>query len=604
MAVDARWESGGKTLAFRRVVGRLLGLGHDEIARAAAMGRRRHAMICGTVAAGLLALTLACAGGLAFARYELARNDALLDRTLAHVSALTRTAVAGSNSIGLPRSLSLLILETAERLHRNLSGLGHDTMDLRLHKALTLIDFARLHGVLGSIELERARATEANRLLQGLAAELPGNPTWQLDLSIAHDRLGDLLQDQGKFNETLTNYRASREIIQDLAADPKYADRQRELLVKMGDVSTALGFLNEALASYDESLAIAWRLVGDEPRKTSWQHGLLLSHAKKGDVLQLQGHFDEALASYLGSRAVAERLVAADPDNIEGQRGLAAVHFKIGELLALQDRSDDALASYRASNAIAWYFDIVDPGNPDWQRNLGVSHARIGSMLEARNDLVAALAEYRAARLIAARFAAGDPDNVTWQRNLGLAHEQIGDVLQSLGDLAGALKAHEERRAIISRFSTADPRNVAWQYELGVSHARIGSVQEARGDFAAAVQEYEACLAIAKRIADVDRGNAQAQRNLAASYGKLASAYHRLGKTGQALAKLRQGREMMAGLLETAPGIKLWADGLALFDNRIVALQGRAPIAVPPTGASAIDARMTISTAVAAPHYQ
>ena len=122
VAADARREGSSKTLAFRRVVGRLLGLGHDEIARAAAMGRRRHAMIRGTVAAGLLALTLACAGGLAFARYELARNDALLDRTLAHVSALTRTAVASSNSIGLPRSLSLLMTTRQSTLLRRSSS--------------------------------------------------------------------------------------------------------------------------------------------------------------------------------------------------------------------------------------------------------------------------------------------------------------------------------------------------------------------------------------------------------------------------------------------------------------------------------------------------
>jgi tetratricopeptide (TPR) repeat protein len=595
-AADARLEGDGETRAIEKVVTGLLGLSGEEVARAA-VAHRRHVMISRTVAAGLLAFTLACAG-LGFARYELARNDALRDRTLAHVSELARKAVAASKAIGLPRSFSLLVVDAAEGLHRDIAGLGHDTTDLRLHKALMLIDFARVHGALADNELNYARASEAGRLLWGLADELPGNPSWQLDLSIAYERLGDLLQAQGRFTEAAADYRAGREIIEDLSADLSSADRQRELFIKMGDMDIARGFLNEALASYDESLAIAWRLAAEEPGNTRWQHGLAQSHAKMGDVLRLQGSFDEALASYAASRAVAEGRVAAHPGDSEGQRGLAAAYFKIGEVLALQERPDEALASYRASNAIARHFDALDPGNPDWQRSLGISHDRIGSMLEARNDFVAALAEYRSALAIAEWFAAADPGNATWQQNLGLAHEQIGDVLQSLGDLVRALKAHEAKRAIVERLAAADSRNVAWQYELGLSRARIGPVLEALGDFAAAAQEYEACLAIAKRIADAERDNAQARRNLALSYGKLAAAHHWLGKSGQALAELRQGREMMAALLETVPGTKSWTEDLARLDSRIAALEGRASVAAmgSPTITPATASWTTIST--------
>jgi len=599
-AADARPEGDGKALALQKVVEGVLGRSGDESARATAAGHRQQAIIRWVVAAGLPAL-LVCAG-FALARYELARHDVLLDRILAQVTAFTGAAVAVSSSIGVPRSLSLVIVQASEHLFRDIAELGHDTPSLRLHKALMLIDFAHVHGALGSKELERDRASEASRLLQGLADEIPIDAAWERELSIAYVRLGDLLKAQGRFTEALADYGASREIIEEYATASSYAERLRELFIKMGDVDVARGFFDEALATYGKGLAIAMRLVADEPGNALWQHGLVQSHAKMGDVLQLQGNLDEALVSYASSRAIAEGVLTIDPGHVEGQRGLAAAHFKTGEILGLQGKPDEALASYRASNdAIAQEFGAVDRSNPDWQHNLGTTHYRIGSILETRNEVIAALAEYRTALAIATRFITADPDNIIWQLNVGHTHEHIGGVLQSLGDLAGAMKAYEAKRSIIARIAAADPGNVTWQYELGISHARIGYVLEARGDFAAAVEEYETCLAIAKDIADLDDDHAQAQRNIAVTYGKLATAHHWLGKTGQALAELRQAREMMAALLATAPAIKLLTDDLAQLDGRIAALEGRAQVGTKSSPTVTSAPSMTISTPLERP---
>jgi len=580
VAADTRPQGDGKRLARQKVVARLLGLGLDEIEQRTRLARKRQWHARYRTIAAVLALTVLCSGGWAWARYELSGSDALLDHALARATVLATEAADISDQLGVPRRVSVGMLQAAENLFHGLADLGGDTPRLRFRHASMLIKFARNYALLGNTELPSARAAEADRLMQRLAAEDTANLAWQHDLSVNYDELGDVLRAQGRFAEALAKYSASRVIAERLAADPSYAGQQRDLAlsyIKVGNIQVAQGALDEALVSYDLSLVIGERLAAADPGDVRWQYDLLVSHEKIGDVLRLQGELDAALARYRASSAIAERLVAADPGNGDWQRSLAASHIRIGDMLALQDKPDEALASYRASNAVVERLVASDDSNTAWQRDLRISHERIGFVLEARGNLAAALKEYRVGLAIGSRLAAADPGNVGEQWDLGAAHGRIGDVLRSQGNLAGALREYEAKRAIFSRLAAADPGNAGWQYDLGSSHARVGLILEARGDFVAALKAYEAGLRIGSGFAAADPGNAAWQRELAIGYGKIATVYHRLAKVGQALLHLRKGREIMAALVETAPHFEQWTTDVARLDGQIAALEGRGP---------------------------
>jgi tetratricopeptide (TPR) repeat protein len=575
---DARPDGDGRDLARRKVLARVLGLGLDDVARNSERTRQRLIRTRCAVAAGLLAITMAYEGGFAWARYELARDDVLLDGLLEGATAATSRAMTLSRQTGMPRALSLGLLAGAEDRLRNLAEIGRDTSQVRLRKASMLIEFARHYAALGNDELQQARATEADQLMQRLAAEAPGRLA--RDLSVTYNELGDVMHAQGRLKEALASYRASRALVDRLAANPDNAGRQRELAanhLRIGNVDAAQGALDAALASYQTSLAIDARRGAADAPDTRRLYGLMVSQEKIGDVLRVQGELDEALASYQASRATAEQLTAAEPGNADWQRGLAVARVKIGDVLAAQGKPDEALASYRASNAIARRLAAAEPGNTGWQNDLGLSHERMGFVLEARGDLVAALREYRTSLAIAAKLSAADPGNAGWQRDLGIAHEHIGDVLRLQGDHPRALKEYEAKRAIIGLLANADPGNAGWQYELGSIHARLGVALEARGDLEAAQKEYEACLRVGSRFAAADPANAGWQRDLAVTHGKLAAVRHRLGKARQALADLRKGRDIMAALVTTAPAFEPWTSDLAQFDSHIAMLEGRAP---------------------------
>jgi tetratricopeptide (TPR) repeat protein len=108
--------------------------------------------------------------------------------------------------------------------------------------------------------------------------------------------------------------------------------RQRDLSVshnKIGDVRRALGDLAGALESYEADLAIAERLAAADPGNSEWQRDLSVSHDKIGNVRVAQGNLAGAFESYEASLAIRERLAAADPGNSEWQRDLIVSHQKL-----------------------------------------------------------------------------------------------------------------------------------------------------------------------------------------------------------------------------------------------------------------------------------
>lgn len=272
----------------------------------------------------------------------------------------------------------------------------------------------------------------------------------------------------------------------------------------------------------------------------------------------------------LALRRVVSRLVGYDVDEM-ARRALRArrrqVHIRnsiAAALLALAFVCDSGFAHLRNAPS-----DRVLDGRFDDDGE------RKGFAQEARGDFAAALAEYHAGLTVAQRRAAAAPGHADRQRDLASAQEQVGEALHAQGDLLGALRHYEAARSVVTRLAAADPAR--WQFDLGSIHARIGFVQEARGDFGGALESYKACLDIGARFAAAAPGNARWRRDLAVSHGKLAAMHHLLGRAGRALVEFRRGRDILAALVEAEPNFAPWSAELAHFDQRIAALEGRAP---------------------------
>ena len=144
-----------------------------------------------------------------------------------------------------------------------------------------------------------------------------------------------MLAAQGEGAAALTAYRASLAIRERLAQqDPNNAEWQRDLTVshdRIGDMLAAQGEGAAALTAYRASLAIRERLAQQDPNNAEWQRDLSVSHDRIGDMLAAQGEGAAALTAYRASLAIRERLAQQDPNNAEWQTDVVVSCWKLAQ---------------------------------------------------------------------------------------------------------------------------------------------------------------------------------------------------------------------------------------------------------------------------------
>jgi hypothetical protein len=84
--------------------------------------------------------------------------------------------------------------------------------------------------------------------------------------------------------------------------------------------------------------AIRQALAAKDPSNTRWQRDPSVSNDNVGDVLVKQDKLDDALASYKVSLAIAHALAVKDPSNTQWQRDLSVSDDNIGYVLVKQDK--------------------------------------------------------------------------------------------------------------------------------------------------------------------------------------------------------------------------------------------------------------------------
>jgi tetratricopeptide (TPR) repeat protein len=429
----------------------------------------------------------------------------------------------------------------------------------------------------GDMVAARAAYRASLNIAERLAAADPANTEWQHDLSSNYQRLADVAIATGDLAAARAAYQASLDILIRLAAaDPANTGWQRDLgsnYDRLGNVAIATGDLAAARIAYQAALDIAERLAAADPANTGWQRELSVSHIKLGNVAIAAGDLAAARAAYQAALDILIRLAAADPANTGSQRDLSVGHNMLGNVAIAAGDLAAARAAYQAALDILIRLAAADPANTDWQRDLSVSHEKLGDVAIAAGDLAAARAAYQASLDIAERLAAADPANTGWQRDLSVSHNKLGDMAIAAGDLAGDLAAaraaYQASLDILIRLAAADPANIEWQRDLSVSHIKLGNVAIAAGDLAAARAAYQAALDILNRLAAADPANTGWQRDLSVSHEKLGDVAIAAGDLAAARAAYQASLDIAERLAAADPANTGWQRDLSVSHEKL-----------------------------------
>ena len=129
------------------------------------------------------------------------------------------------------------------------------------------------------------------------------------------------------------------------AADPTNTAWQRDLSVshnKLGDLAVAAGDLGTAEQRFQAALNIGERLAAADPTNTAWQRDLSVSHERLGDLAVAAGDLGTAEQRFQAALNIRERLAAADPMNVQWQRDLRISQQRLADLSNLQGEEPGA----------------------------------------------------------------------------------------------------------------------------------------------------------------------------------------------------------------------------------------------------------------------
>jgi len=199
--------------------------------------------------------------------------------------------------------------------------------------------------------------------------------------AVAHNNLGNVLQEQGKLEDAVECYRRA------LQLKPDYALAQSNL----GGALQAQGKWDEAMQCYQRTLQLTPNFAK--------------AHNNLGTVFTAQGKLDEAVACY-------RRALQLNPDYAEA-------HYNLGIAFKDQGKLDEAIACCRQALAL----------KPDYAE----AHNNLGTAFKDQGQLEEAIACYYRALTLR-------PDYVEAHSNLGNAFKDQGKLEEAIACYRRALE--------------------------------------------------------------------------------------------------------------------------------------------------------------------
>jgi tetratricopeptide (TPR) repeat protein/tRNA A-37 threonylcarbamoyl transferase component Bud32 len=367
---------------------------------------------------------------------------------------------------------------------------------------------ARLDYQIGTVQQTRGKSAaaiaqyvKAKDGFSALRAEAPNDRfvlRWAAD---NHDKLGDLLRNDGKIDQAYEEYTAAK------------LDRERA----SGQTSS---------------------------RPSEEVRALSTSHLKVGSIHHVRGESTSALASYRKALNLRETVLENQPDHMEVQEEVLEVQDAIAELQRQTGDAKSAVETYQRALPIMNALVQRDPSNVLWKRRRGGLFADLGFALLDSGDFKGGLAQLDAAAEAQQELLARDPKNSTFSMDLSRSFMRAGDGHLYLGAFDKGIALYEQSLAIRKTLSERDPKSAPYRRATAWSLHKLANAYALKGELPKAIETHEKVLALRAQLVDESPTQSGFKNELASTEIAL----------GKALAKsdAKRGKELIHDGLERA----------------------------------------------------
>lgn len=289
-----------------------------------------------------------------------------------------------------------------------------------------------------------------------------------------------------------------------LKLDPDALGRRARVLMLLGEVDSARGNLDAALARYKEAVATTEELL----RRNPDDEQRIFDHAQSiywvGDIAWKRGDIATVTDYWTQYRDFGARLVAINPDKDAWQTELGYGHRNLATLALQEGDAGAAAEGFERARDVSQRLAEADPADRSLQiiladdlAWLAIAQERLGDFAEAERTLATEAAIYAA---LLARDPSDDAilnrQSVNGRVAARIAMD-VGDAEHGLAMLQALFDLHESRLA-------HDSENTRWLDYYGLLQIETGSALLALGNHGAAREMADGALAVARRLRSID----------------------------------------------------------------------------------------------------
>jgi tetratricopeptide (TPR) repeat protein len=373
------------------------------------------------------------------------------------------------------------------------------------HTLISLFnDISDLNSDAENWEESAKTASEAQALAQSLVNKKPDDPELQRLLYRSTWLLADALAESNQVHSAELEYQHALDIAATLVhltnGDLNSNRAIAFIEPKLGDICVIEKNTDCALDHYRKAFAINQKLLSglaeDDAARPEVQRDLAANRIRIGDVLSKQGQLDEALNEYKAAAAIDEQLVTAFPKDLTYNSNLSRVYNQMASVHEQQGDLPTVMTLYQKSLDIRRKLARIDPSNNTWLDYLATQYGKVGDLLVKTHDDPGAITNYKSAENVWDILRTRMPDKLDWM-------QQSADVLQKLISLllaqSGAATAQNQmiigygQTALKLRSSLArnSPNSGLRAGELATAYINLGGAYKAINNDPEALQQYK-----------------------------------------------------------------------------------------------------------------
>jgi serine/threonine-protein kinase len=411
-----------------------------------------------------------------------ARRWGRRNRTLVTTAAAAvLVALVGTATVLSVQTRANQDLRAANEQTRRERDLARQNFDLARHAVddyLTRVGQNPLLKEQGLHDLRHDLLEAALRYYQEFLRQRADDPSLRLETAVAHERVGNIFHELGRYTDALAEFDHSLALIEPLVrehpSDPVLATAQVRFEAARFLVLLASGQYPEALDAFHRTSTLGEPLLATLGGTEELADIMTNTFARAGTLFRYTKRLDDALQHSMQAHELAERTVRERPGDLTAARNLLSAAVETTELLWLKGRLGEARPLCQRGIAFGEALLHEHP------RDFEIRSSLVGLMMDLfaleslegralqRMDL-----SHRAAE-IAAALARENPMLIQSRRTWAAALSDLSSAQSDAGRYAEAEQSARTSLGLHEQLSREVPAHPYFRYRVASSRAVLG----------------------------------------------------------------------------------------------------------------------------------